>query len=297
MTVRRVDSDERNEGDGKVGTNAPAEVAAVLGAVREDVRQTLRAAWLDPAVEAASTYPVFFTAAWSAIRPNVGKSFLALARRLRSDAVEVLRIGFDLPDLRKRLEGDLSEEEVRRIEESARAAHLTTAKAQIVAHALHRAVRMERIPGTGREEPPIRRGVPEWQRWMSFQPAPQNTTPILNQVMQDLVVPAPPVPMRLLARWPTALATLWDELRPTIRTATWKAGTSRLRRLVLGGINSLPHPVELQWSALRARGFTEDDRLQLADVLAAYDAAMPTFTLTSAFAWAAFGAPEIGVEG
>jgi len=297
MTVRPVDSDERDGGDGKKGSNAPTEVAAILGAVRDDVRQTLRTAWLDPAVEAASTYPVFFTAAWSAIRPNIGKSFLALARRLRSDAVEVLRIGFDLPDLRKRLEGDLSEEEIRRIEESARAAHLTTAKAQIVAHALNRAVRKERIPGTGREEPPVRRGVPEWQRWMSFQPAPQNTRPILDQVMHDLVLPAPPVPLRLLARWPTALATLWDEMRPTVRTATWKAGTSRLRRLVLAGISSLPHPVELQWAALKAKGFTEEDRLQLADLMAAHDAAMPTQTLTSAFSWAAFGAPEIGVEG
>jgi hypothetical protein len=296
MTVRPADPAER-DGEDRRGATSSVEVAAVLGAVREDVRQTLRTAWLDPAVEAASLYPVFFTAAWSAIRPNVGKSFLALARRLRSDAVEVLRIGFDLPDLRKRLEGDLSDEEIRRIEESARAAHLITAKAQIVAHALHRAVRRERIPGTGREEPPIRRGVPEWQRWMSFQPAPQNTRPILDEVMSDLVLPAPPIPLRLLARWPSALATLWDELRPTVGSDAWRAGTWRLRRLVLAGISSLPHPVELQWTALRARGFTEEDRLQLADVLAAHDAAMPTQTLTSAFSWVAFGAPEIGVEG
>lgn len=297
MTVRAADSDERDAGDGKDGSNTPVEVAAVLGAVRDDVRQTLRAAWLDPAVEAAAAYPVFFTAAWSAIRPNVGKSFLALARRLRSDAVEILRVGLDLPDLRKRLEGDLSDEEIRRIEESARAAHLTTAKAQIVVHALYRAVRRERIAGTGREEPPVRRGVPEWQRWMSFQPAPQNTRPILDEVMQDLVLPAPPVPLRLLARWPTALATLWDELRPIVRTRAWKAGTSRLRRLVLAGVSTLPHPVELQWTPLKARGFSEDDRLQLVEVLAAHDAAMPSQTLTSAFSWAAFGAPEIGVEG
>jgi hypothetical protein len=297
MTVHPAQAGERGEQQTPKGSSAPVEVAAVLGAVRDDVRQTLRTGWLDPGVEAAANYPVFFTAAWSAIRPNVGKSFLALARRLRSDAADVLRVGFELPDLRKRLDGHLSEEEIRRIEESTRAAHLATAKAQIVVHALYRAVRRDRISGTGREEPPIRRGVPEWQRWMSFQPASQNTWPMLEQVVDEMALPTPPVPLRLLARWPAALAALWDELGPLTRSKTWKAGSSRLRRLVLAGMMTLPHPVELQWAALQARGFTEEDRVELTGILAAHDSAMPAQTLASAFTWMAFGAPEIGVEG
>jgi hypothetical protein len=296
--VHPAQTDERGDRhDHNERSSAPAEVAAVLGAVRDDVRQTLRTGWLDPGVEAAANYPVFFTAAWSAIRPNVGKSFLALARRLRSDAADVLRVAFDLPDLRKRLDGDLSEEEMRRIEESTRAAHLATAKSQIVVHALYRAVRKERIAGTGREEPPVRRGVPEWQRWMSFQPAAQNAWPILTQAVDEMGVPAPPVPLRLLSRWPMALAGLWDELGPALRSRAWKAGAVRLRRLVLAGMPTLPHPVELQWPALKARGFTEEERMELTGLLAAHDSAMPAQTLASAFTWVAFGAPEIGVEG
>ncbi len=298
MTVRPAQANQRGDQDHpKKGPAAPVEVAAVLGAVRDDVRQTLRTGWLDPGVEAAAGYPVFFTAAWSAIRPNVGKSFLVLVRRLRSEATDVLRVAFDLPDLRKRLEGDLAEEEMRRIEESARAAHLASAKSQIVVHALYRAVRKERMSGTGREEPPVRRGVPEWQRWMSFQAAAQNAGPILEDVVNGMAVPAAPVPLRLLARWPTALTELWDELGPVARSETWKAGTSRLRRLVLAGMPTLPHPVALQWGALNARGFTEEDRLELTSVLAAHDSAMPAQTLVSAFTWMAFGAPEIGTEG
>ena len=298
MTVHPADAGEQGEQEEVTrGSSAPAEVAAVLGAVRDDVRQTLRTGWLDPGVEAAANYPVFFTAAWSAIRPNVGKSFLALARRIRSDATDVLRVRFDLPDLRKRLDGDLSEGEIRRIEESTRAAHLATAKAQIVVHALYRAVRKERISGTGREEPPIRRGVPEWQRWMSFQTASQDVPPILAQVVNEMALPTPPVPLRLLARWPSALARVWDELGPIARSEAWKSGASRLRRIVLAGMTTLPHPVELQWAALRARGFTEEERMELTGILAAHDSAMPVQTLASAFTWMAFGAPEIGVEG
>jgi hypothetical protein len=297
MTVQPAPAGERGEKQTPRGTSAPLEVTGVLGAVRDDVRQTLRTGWLDPGVDAAANYPVFFTAAWSAIRPNVGKSFLALARRLRSDAADVLRVGFELPDLRKRLDGHLSEEEIRRIEESTRAAHLATAKAQIVVHALHRAVRRDRISGTGREEPPIRRGVPEWQRWMSFQPASQNTWPILEQVVEEMALPTAPVPLRLLARWPAALASVWDDLAPLTRSKTWKGGASRLRRLVLAGMTTLPHPVELQWAALQARGFTEEERVELTGILAAHDSAMPAQTLASAFTWMVFGSPEIGVEG
>src|SRR5207247_4702396 len=126
--------------------------AMVLGAVREDIRQTLRTAWIDPAFDLAAEYPVFFTAAWSAIRPNVGRTFVSLARSVRAEAAETAR-SMKVPDLRRRLNGELPEEVLGRVEECVRAAHLSMAKAQIVVHALHRVGRRERISGTGREEP------------------------------------------------------------------------------------------------------------------------------------------------
>jgi hypothetical protein len=275
----------------------PADPGAILGAVREDIRQTLRTAWIDPALEATATSIPFFTAAWSAVRPNVGKSFLLLAKALRAEAVEAVRARLDAPDLRGRLAGELSAEEIRRIEETSRAAHLAAAKIQVVVHAVYRAARRERVPGTGREESPVRRGVPEWQRWMSFQPAPEAARGILEECSSVFGSPVPPMSMRLIARWPAALDSLWDVLKPQVATDAWKAPTGRLRRVVLAGISTLPHPVEVQWAALRARGFTEQDRSRLVDVLASHDAAMAAQTLSAAFAWTAFGAPEIGVEG
>jgi hypothetical protein len=62
-------------------------------------------------------------------------------------------------------------------------------------------------------------------------------------------------------------------------------------------VSTLPHPVELQWGALQARGFTENEREELVDRLAAHDAAMPGQTLMAAFAWTALGAPDVGGEG
>ncbi len=77
---------------------------------------------------------------------------------------------------------------------------------------------------------------------------------------------------------------------------TWKTGTSKLRRMVLAGVSTLPHPIDLQWTALKARGFREEDRVQLSDRLAAYDLEMPVHTLIAAFLWIAFGSAEIGSE-
>ena len=277
------------------GIGGKADAAAVMGAVRDDIRQTLRVGWIDPAIEAAAANPVFFTAAWSAIRPNVGKSFLLLARALRNQAVEPVQAA-DPPGIRSRLSGELSEEELRRLEDAMRAAHLVSAKVQIVVHALYRAARRERVPGTGREEPPVRRGVPEWQRWMSLQAPADGARACLEEATRGLTLPAPPVPLRLLARWPPALAAVWNALSVFSRTEAWTAAATRLRRTTMSGISSLPHAVELQWAALKARGFSEEDRLRLVEVLAEHDASAPVHTLTAGFAWWVTGAPEIGLE-
>jgi hypothetical protein len=251
---------------------------------------------VDPSLEAAASSPAFFAAAWSAIRPNVGKSFLILSRALRTEAVDVVRTRFRPPDLRSRLRRDLSEEEIRRAGESARAAHLAAAKVQIVVHALSRSIRRERMAGTGQEESPVRRGVPDWQRWMSFQPASDSALQVLEAIVLAGSFRAPPAPLKLMARWPAALQAVSQQLRPALEAEHWNAATSRLRRMVLAGISTLPHPVELQWTALHARGFTEKDREALADVLIAHDASMAAQTLTAAFTWSALGSPEIGTE-
>jgi hypothetical protein len=284
---------ERSTGEASSGPDQ----SAILGAVREDVRQTLRSGWIDPALESVASQPVFFTAAWSAVRPNIGRSFLLLARALRTDAAESLGAGGEPLDLRKRLEGELGEEELRRIEDAVRAAYQVAPKVQLVVHALLRAARRERLPGTGREEPPVRRGVPEWQRWMSFQPAPEEAWPVLEEATRALDAMALPATLRLVARWPVALRGLWDELAPMIPTQGWASAAGRLRRTVLAGVGSFPHAVELQWMALKERGFTEDAREKLVDALAAHDAGMAQHTMVAAFAWLAFGSPEVAGEG
>jgi hypothetical protein len=269
----------------------------MLSAVREDIRQTLRTAWIDPGVEAAAASPVFFTAAWSSVRPNVGKSFLVLARAIRTEATEAIRAAEpNLPDLRKRLEATLSDEELERVEETVRAFHLGAAKAHVVVHAFHRLARRDRIAGTGREESPIRRGVPEWQRWLSFQRMPDESQPILTRAAGDLGLPGPTVPLRMLARWPAALSAAWDELRPRWRTDPWRVASLRLRRLVAAGVGTLPHPIDLQWNALKARGFGEEERARMSFLVGTHETAMPVQTLAAAFLWAAFGGPEIGPD-
>src|SRR5262249_56625834 len=165
-----------------------------------------------------------FAAAWSAIRPNVGKTFLLLARAIRADAADACRAIVGATDLRKRLTPELSEEELRRVEDVSRAAHLASAKTQIVVHALLRAARRERLAGTGREEAPVRRGIPDWQRWMSAQP-----TSVRADGGDHAGI------ARVFARWPTAFAAIEDELERARRTDAWAAGAKLLRRRLLPG--------------------------------------------------------------
>jgi hypothetical protein len=294
--VRRPEADRKMSG-GVHRLELVEDGPALLSAVREDIRQTLRTGWIDPAIETAAANPTFFTAAWSAVRPNVGRSFLALARAIRAQAVDSCRSMVAVPDLRQRLRAHLADEELRRLEETVRAMHLAMPKLQIVVHAMHRAARRERIPGTGKEEPPVRRGIPEWQRWMSAQPVPEQARQTLDRAVATLGLTGPPTPLRMLARWPAALEAVWDELRPRWPAEDWRLATARLRRMTLAGLGSLPHPIHMQWSALHARGFTETERVGILDRLRVQDASMPAQTMAAALEWVAFGAPEVGVDG
>ncbi|HEY1330354.1 MAG TPA: hypothetical protein VGH10_02640 [Actinomycetota bacterium] len=287
----------RAETDVRVDEGDSRHSVAVLGAVRDDIRQTLRVAWIDPSIEAvAAASPVFFTAAWSAIRPNVGRSFLRLSRALRSLAAESVRASMDPPDLRKSLERRVSQEEIRRLGEAARAGQASAAKVLIVVTALLRAARREPTAGTGQEEPSLRRGIPDWQRWMSIEQEAERSRPVLERAARRLGSPEAPGALRLFARWPEALAPLWKGMEPNLQSDAWTASSTKLRRTVRAGLASLPHPIDLQWPALYERGLTDADRRRLAELVASHERASPSHTLAAAFAWLSFGAPEVGLE-
>ena len=269
---------------------------SMVGAVREDIRETLRTAWLDPGLEAVSREPVFFAAAWSAIRPSVGRSFLFVARTLREQGCAVAR-SLGARDRLADLGPTLAPEEVVRVGEASRAAHLAAAKTQIVLHLFLRAARRERTLGTGQEEPPSRRGVPEWQRWMSVLPSPDGEHPWLPRATERFgTLDAPPA-LRPFARWPAALDALWGDLDPVLDSPEWRRGETRLRRSLVAGLDLLPHPVELQWAVLRERGLDEAGRQRAIRLLEAHDGPAAGQTLASAFAWLAFGSTELGQEG
>ncbi len=272
------------------------EAHAMLSVVRDDVRQTLRTAWLDPGLEAAAQWPMFFTTAWSAIRPSVGRSFLVLAKTIREQAARAVSGPGARGDLRRRLRDELTDEELERVTEVARAGHLAAPKSQIVLHLLVRAARRERTRGTGQEEPPSRRGVPEWQRWMSVLPTPDPSRPVLSQAQGAFGTPTSPGALRPFARWPAALEGLWEQMRDLVGQDDWRLASAVLRRTMVGGLSSLPHPVDLQWAVLRERGFAEEDREGVLETLEAHDGPGAGQTLAAAFAWVALGSPDLGAE-
>ena len=269
-----------------------SEAELLVGAVREDIRHTLRVAWVHPGIEAAADHPIFLAAAWSAIRPNVGKSFDALTRTLGGAAVESLRAMGPVPDLRASMGRLRSEPEVRRMVESAAAAQFDAARNEVAVHLLSCAVRGESVGGTGAEEPPVRRGIPDWQRWMAVARVPAAAGQFLGQAERVLNSPSAPPVLRLLAHWPDALEATWTQLRPLATSDAWRRSAVRLRWAVRAGVRRLPHPVAVQWRALRRRGFSEEGQAELRRVMAVHDRAMPADTLTAAFVWLAFGEPD-----
>src|SRR5436190_8182152 len=136
---------------------------AVLYAVLDDIRNTLGVAWLDPTFRAIASDPLFVIAAWAATRPNVTKSFAESASRLRKVAMDHVHTSLDPPDHRAFVEEALRPEDAERLVQTVRALHHGLPKVYLVVQAWARLARRQRIPGTGREEVPARRGIPTWQ--------------------------------------------------------------------------------------------------------------------------------------
>lgn len=270
---------------------------SVLYAVLDDIRNTLGVAWLDPTFRAIASDSLFVTAAWAATRPNVTKSFAESASRLRKAALDHVQTSLDPPDHRAIVDELLRPEDSERLIRTVRALHHGLPKVYLVIQAWARLARRQRIPGTGREEVPARRGIPAWQEGVLV---PGSASPEAKDILEDaarrLEVPMVPSSLVALAPVPQYLRSASEDVLTRAATPAWSAGVVTLRRNVTAGIESFPHPMELQWDALAARGLDEERREFLVEELRDAAAVLPVAVLSASFLCEALGGPEPATE-
>ena len=271
---------------------------AVLYAVLDDIRNTLGVAWLDPAFRAIASDPLFVIAAWAATRPNVTKSFAESASQLRKVALDHATMSLKPPDHRALVEERLRPEDAERLTRTVRALHQGLPKVYLVVQAWARLARRQRIPGTGREEVPARRGIPAWQDGVLVSgSASPEARKLLEETTTRLDVPMVPSSLIALAPAPAYLEVACDDVVAAAGSPSWTKGVVALRRSVTAGIESFPHPMELQWDALAARGLTEERREFLVEELRDAAAVMPVAVLSASYLCAALGGPEQASDG
>ncbi len=267
----------------------------LVPAVLRDVRETLQMRWVDSAIADAAGYPTFFTAAWSAIRPNVGPTFLNGARAVR-DLADSGLADLSVPPHHDWVRlAKLEDPEVAEIGLILRAFRDSVPKSAIVVHALARSARGRSAGGSGAEEAPPKRGVPGWHPHVTLE-TPEEIEKTLDEAATRLRSDAPPDVLLALAKWPGYTSRAWREARRATRTDAWTKSHARIRRAVAEAVRGLPHVISLQWSALKDRGFSEEERRDVGDVLARYDAAMPAAILLGQWLWRAAGSP-LGSKG
>jgi len=275
----------------------PEPAEAVLYAVLDDVRNTLGIAWLDPIFRSIATDPIFVIAAWAATRPNITKSFTESASRLRKIALQHVHESLDAPDHRGFAHERLGIEDADRLTRTVRALYHGLPKVYLVVQSWARLARRQPIPGTGREEIPARRGIPTWQEGVIV---PGSAAPEAIDMLEDIVgrleLPAVPSSLFAMSPVPSYLALAREEIDERAGSDGWAHALIALRRGVTQGIESFPHPMDLRWDALAARGLTEERRLALADQLRDAAAVMPVNMLIATLLCVALGGPEPATE-
>jgi hypothetical protein len=253
--------------------------------------------WVDPGVRSMAAHPDFFAAAWSAMRPNVTRSFAAGAERLRRLAEEAAP-RMPSVDHVAWLESRLPPVDRDRLGRMVHALRTATPKVLIVLQAWAVLARRRRIAGTGREEAPARRGIPSWQDTLGLLPRalPPETESVLEEAAARLSLNAVPSSLRALAPWPLYVAQAERDIRRAAGTRAWRDAMGTLRRAAVDSLGWLPHLMELQWDVLARRGLTEDRREALADHLTSLAAAMPADILIAHLLWRALGSPDGPME-
>lgn len=249
--------------------------------------------WIDSAIEQVARHPVFFTAAWSALRPSIGPSYLAAAKAIGDQGVlGVGSLGLPPPNDADWIRlGRLRDADVEEVRATVRAFQISVPKVAIAVHALARAARGRPVGGSGVEEAPSKRGVPLWHPRPTFE-FPDESDAVLEEARTRLDAPTPPDVLAALARWPGYMIRAWRGARRLIGRPAGKQPAARIRRAIQEAVRTLPHVISLQWGALKERGLDEEERRDIGDVLARYDAAMPNEVLLTSYLWVAAGSPR-----
>jgi hypothetical protein len=254
---------------------------AIVHAVLEDLRHALRMRWIDPSIRSVSAYPIFFSAAWSATRPNITRSFALGAERLRASSLNSASALLAERDGAHE-EGFVPDDDDRLLR-TIQAIHCTSPRVLLVLQSWAVLARRQRLPGTGSEEPPARRGVPAWQEGVMLAPRPLSAEAeaLLDDATITLGVAMTPPALQAAAVHPHHLERAWRDLRDIAARPGWAQATMEIRRVAAEVLRSLPHPMDLQWDVLGRRGITEERRQTLADHLSALAASMPACLLAS----------------
>jgi hypothetical protein len=262
-------------------------------AVLEDMRTTLRMAWVDPALRALTSQPLFFTAAWAATRPNLTKSFSSGAERIRMVALETVRAEpeWSPPGVFQEADGA----DLERLRRTLQAIHCSAPRVLLVIQAWAFLARRRRLPGTGLEEPPARRGVPGWQDGLVAlsRPIPAESEALLDDATVALRSAFTPPALHALALYPHRLESVWRRLGRAPTGPRWNQAVLSIRRVASDVLRSLPHPMDLQWDVLSRRGLSEDRRQALADHLMAVAGSMPASVLVASAAAESYGVADV----
>jgi hypothetical protein len=269
----------------------------ILSAVLDDVRNTLRVGWIDVALRTLTVEPSFLSAAWAATRPNVTRSFAAGAERLQDEAVKAARSVVQPSDLTSWARTELSGIDRERLVRTAQALHHSAARVYLVVQAWAVLARRQEIPGTGKEEPPAKRGIPSWQEGLSIGPRSlsEEAEALADDITVALGLSATPQALAAAAMWPHYLELLAGDLRSADQE-DWRHAVLGLRRNAADVLGHLPHPMALQWDVLERKGISEERRTEIADHLTAATAAMPANAIIAAAMWCSLGEPELPSE-
>ncbi len=258
---------------------------AALRAAYEDTKQTLQAPWMGVVTMAFAHYPTFWRTLWSGVRPlALSAPFVDACARIRAEAeagAERLEAAGAPPASAVR-EGlgaagyaEAERDEIRALIETFSHGNppylliATAARLLLEGEALSDA----------RAAPPFvgRHGPAAGARLTLMEPhhADAPTRALYEDVKTTLGLPFVNTDYRALARWPSAFALMWADLKPRLATPAYQTAVDAVHSRAVAEMRALPNPGALTPQALAEAAAADGAPAETAEVARLFQWLLP----------------------
>lgn len=258
-----------------------------LAAIYEDTKSVLQVPWMGVVTMAFAHYSSFYETLWTGLRELVGSAeFVAACSTLR-EAAEREAVGLAAGKLTDPLRAKgFADRELMEIREQIEIFSHGNMPYLLIATAARLLLEGHALSHNKNATPFIKRHGPTTHNRLTLIEAHHADAPTrarYEDIKATLGLPFVNTDYRALARWPSYFALAWNDLRPSVATATYLEALENVHSVAVDLMRGVPNPGALTPDILRAAAAEDDALDEILSVVQLFQWLLPGLVVNVAY--------------